>query len=419
MVDSTGGADDRVVTDETHDKENGMEATTPETGTSRPARPPLRRSVRDRKVAGVAGGLAEHLNIDPLIVRIAFVASVFAGGVGVLLYLAGWVLIPEEGDQGHNLSFLDRARRVPWLAVVLFVFGVSLLLSQLGGWGDGETFWGLLLIGIGYLLFRERAEKPPPSGEGPGEQPPSKEKSDPPPTGGGMPVTATEFERPAESETVPMRDLVRKPREKSQLGRYTFAAMLIVVGGAALLDYAGAFTLEVGQYPALALTVVGVGLLAGTLWGRSRALILLGLLLVPFAWAGTLVDVPLEGGFGERVYSPAAIGGLQDDYRLVAGPMRFDLTDMQWRNEPVEIDATVAFGVIEVVVPEGVRVELEGSVGAGAIDFFDDNRTGYDIELDDAGGDLEATRTLVLNVRTSVGALDIDDDASGFPRRSQ
>ena len=51
----------------------------------------LRRSRTDRKVAGVAGGLARHLDIDPVILRVAFVVLVFFGGAGLILY-AAWVL---------------------------------------------------------------------------------------------------------------------------------------------------------------------------------------------------------------------------------------------------------------------------------------------------------------------------------------
>src|SRR4051812_19815747 len=59
--------------------------------------PRLVRSRRDRVIAGVCGGLAEHFRIDPIIVRVAAVALIFAGGAGLLLYLAGVLLLPE-GD---------------------------------------------------------------------------------------------------------------------------------------------------------------------------------------------------------------------------------------------------------------------------------------------------------------------------------
>src|SRR5262249_38621955 len=77
-------------------------------------RPPLARSRTDRKIAGVAGGLAAYLGIDPLWVRIGFVLISIPGGLGVLLYLLGWVLIPEEGEQVPIADgLLEHIRRAP------------------------------------------------------------------------------------------------------------------------------------------------------------------------------------------------------------------------------------------------------------------------------------------------------------------
>jgi phage shock protein C len=56
----------------------------------------LLRSRNNRLVAGVAGGVAAYLNIDPLFVRLGFVALVFLNGLGTLLYLILWLLIPNE-----------------------------------------------------------------------------------------------------------------------------------------------------------------------------------------------------------------------------------------------------------------------------------------------------------------------------------
>lgn len=57
----------------------------------------LERPVHGRMVAGVAAGTARMLGVDPTVVRIIFAVLVIAGGFGVPLYLAGWLLIPEEG----------------------------------------------------------------------------------------------------------------------------------------------------------------------------------------------------------------------------------------------------------------------------------------------------------------------------------
>jgi phage shock protein PspC (stress-responsive transcriptional regulator) len=73
--------------------------------TTRPSLP-LRRPVHDRMLAGVATGIADYLGVDPTIVRIAIVVLTFIGGAGIPLYLAGWLLIPEEGSDQSLASEL-------------------------------------------------------------------------------------------------------------------------------------------------------------------------------------------------------------------------------------------------------------------------------------------------------------------------
>ena len=64
----------------------------------RGGRLPLRRPVAGRMLAGVASGIADYLGADVTVVRIVMVALVFLGGAGIPLYLAGWLLIPDEGS---------------------------------------------------------------------------------------------------------------------------------------------------------------------------------------------------------------------------------------------------------------------------------------------------------------------------------
>lgn len=85
----------------------------PPTG-SDPQPPPLRlhRVRSGRMLGGVAAGLADYFDVDPTLVRMAFVVLTLMGGVAVLFYLAGWLLIPDEGSEvsiaedmvGHRLS---------------------------------------------------------------------------------------------------------------------------------------------------------------------------------------------------------------------------------------------------------------------------------------------------------------------------
>jgi phage shock protein PspC (stress-responsive transcriptional regulator) len=58
----------------------------------------LRREAQGRIFGGVAAGFAKYFAVDVTLVRVVLVALAFVGGAGVPLYLAGWVLVPEEGS---------------------------------------------------------------------------------------------------------------------------------------------------------------------------------------------------------------------------------------------------------------------------------------------------------------------------------
>lgn len=61
-----------------------------------PAKRRLTRRSHDKVVAGVCGGLADHLGIDANLVRLLLVAAVVFGfGTGIVLYVAGWLLMPQ------------------------------------------------------------------------------------------------------------------------------------------------------------------------------------------------------------------------------------------------------------------------------------------------------------------------------------
>jgi len=68
-----------------------------------PERTALRRHIHDRMLTGVAAGLAEYFGVDVMIVRVAFVVLTVVGGAGIPLYLAGLLLIPEEGSD-HSIA---------------------------------------------------------------------------------------------------------------------------------------------------------------------------------------------------------------------------------------------------------------------------------------------------------------------------
>ncbi len=122
----------------------------------------LRRTTGANKyVAGVAGGVARHFDIDPAIVRVLFVVLTFFGGTGLMLYGALWLLLPaDDGDQA--IINLD-SRSLTFALLAVLVFGAVLLVGD--SWGGYGFPWPLTVIGLVVavvLLSRDRKNPPAP-----------------------------------------------------------------------------------------------------------------------------------------------------------------------------------------------------------------------------------------------------------------
>jgi phage shock protein PspC (stress-responsive transcriptional regulator) len=128
----------------------------------RPRREPLRRDPKDRIVAGVCAGLARHLGIDPLLVRIVFVAAATAGGVGVLLYGLAWLLIPAEGGVAPAAR-MRRGRSAAEVAIGVGLLMLSFLLAMraLGLWFSDVLVWPVVLLATGGALLWRQSFGPP------------------------------------------------------------------------------------------------------------------------------------------------------------------------------------------------------------------------------------------------------------------
>ncbi len=56
----------------------------------------LTRSTTDRRIAGVCGGVAKYLNVDPTVIRILFLCALICGSLGFWMYLIIWIAAPED-----------------------------------------------------------------------------------------------------------------------------------------------------------------------------------------------------------------------------------------------------------------------------------------------------------------------------------
>jgi phage shock protein PspC (stress-responsive transcriptional regulator) len=143
----------------------------------------LYRSSKDKMLGGVAAGLAEYFSIDPTLVRILFVVTLFLGGTGILAYIVMWIIVPEEpliipdtettvGDKSGTeadsakqesqfdakayYASLDRKREKRRTAAgfILLVIGLIFLADNFIPRINIGEFWPLILVaaGIGILL---------------------------------------------------------------------------------------------------------------------------------------------------------------------------------------------------------------------------------------------------------------------------
>jgi signal transduction histidine kinase len=123
---------------------------------TQPAPAPLRRDTEHRVLTGVCAGIARQLGVDPLIVRVAFVAGAMAGGVGLVLYLLAAVLIPAGDQPAGARRRTGRAEVEVGLGVGLLVLSVLLAFRALGLFFSDAVVWPLVLVAAGgALLWRQ------------------------------------------------------------------------------------------------------------------------------------------------------------------------------------------------------------------------------------------------------------------------
>ena len=130
-------------------------------------RPRLVRSREDRWVAGVAGGIAQHLGVSSNAVRVGFVLSTFAAGFGIIVYVLTLLLAPVEEPTSTATDASSGAaawRRLPRpstaqaVGLGLVAVGIAVLLGVSGLWFGGSQGWPLLVAAIGFAVLWARRE---------------------------------------------------------------------------------------------------------------------------------------------------------------------------------------------------------------------------------------------------------------------
>lgn len=118
---------------------------------------PFRRSPSDRVVSGLAAGIAEWLGMDPVIVRLGFLTLAFAGGVGLVAYVAGWIVVPEGASRSAARP-VSSTRQL--IAACLIGAGAMLAFRGLGLWFSDYLAFPVAVAALGSGLIWIRGPEP-------------------------------------------------------------------------------------------------------------------------------------------------------------------------------------------------------------------------------------------------------------------
>lgn len=399
-----------MMTSPTRDTTSDVGSTMSEMWSTRPVRDP-----DDKVIAGVAAALARRYAIDRTLVRVVFVVSAIYG-IGLLIYLLGWLVLPERTRPHHT-------------SVLVVVAAVIVGIATVGGVAGGapEPLIGLLLAAaLLYALHTSRA--------GLGEVP------DP----AGAPGTAAlAVDGPAGADTPVVAAAPRPPRPpRSPLAPITLAAALVAAGAVLAAGLIGWLPLGVTPVAGTALAVIGLGLIVGAFLRAGRWLILAAIPLVlvllaaaggppwadddrfgpggPWGPGGWGQDTtwgpwapgawgPTPGGSSVRGvengdWAPATAIAVAPSYSSGLGDARLDLRALP-PGPPVTTAVQSGVGDVRVLVGPTADVTVECSTGAGDVRCLGRGAGGpvVDLGVDGPGGP-------VVSLRAQSGAGNVEVD---------
>ena len=395
-----------------------------------------RRSQEDRMLAGVCGGVGSYLGVDPVLLRVGFALLTIFGGLGAVAYVALWLVLPEDGSEASIVAQWSGRHDAELRTVVLVVAALlAVLVLTSSAWFLPFHFpWPIfIVIGCWWLFVHRRRYRYRRWGMGRGathhDGPGDPEAG----THGSGSSTASPDAEPADdaaasAATSPAASATGSPpvdwSQPDPLGLYTaqsaappppprppsmfwptVGGALLAVGLLALVDAIGAGVAPVA-YPLLALGVVGLGLILGSIGARSRGLIPLGVLL---SIGVVVASITHDPRFGQITETPQTSVNLHSSYELTAGEVNLDLTqinDIQDLNRIISVD--VVTGHISVTVPAGVDVEVQSFATAGDLEILGRHADGTDAELAvSPDHPTDAAPDLMLDLHVGLGEVDV------------
>jgi len=374
-------------------------------------------------LAGVCQGAGRYFGVDPVIFRVVLAVLSLTGGIGLIVYGLGWLVIPQEGEEESEAHRLlsGRIEGAPLTAVLMALVGCGLYASMLGN-GTNQAFSLVLLAATaGAVYWSQQRHRVQATGEVPAagtaasvavDAPPAVQA---PPEPGGTPSW---WRGPAGKEPYlwgpddgpygdpgpsakgskgPKRPKVRRERVwVLPLLSFLLAVAAAAVGAGVSWPYQPAgVSAEIGL--AAALGVFGVAFLVASFAGRTGGgHVFLSLLVV----AGLIgaATLPRSGqGAGSTTWRPATAAAVQPQYERGAGTGTLDLTRLPLTGRTVTTHLDIGVGEAHVRLPKDANVKIDYDIGIGRLDVSGDH--------DSAGVRLRHRRHELLTYAPAPGTL--------------
>ncbi|MCP3912802.1 MAG: PspC domain-containing protein [Actinomycetia bacterium] len=379
---------------------------------------PLRRDPNG-PLGGVASGLAQWLEVDVALIRIALVVLTFLGGSGVIFYLAAWLLLPAADDPAQEPLAFRSSTTATVLGIIALIVGVSVALGNMGEWSGSEWLLPVLLVagGIG-LLSRNTATAPASSPPPPVATPmPAAspmgsayvapvDRSPSPPSATDTALLPAPTDPPHWATPRLDEPPVEPPAPGPPITATTISVAAVAAGLLLVLDTADVIDLSMVVLAGTTLAIIGLGLIASAFLGRAPWLIPLGLLAVLSLSVAPVADASIEGGIGDRNVMVDDLAELQPRYELGVGELLIDLRHLELDGTTQEIVVDLGVGYTEIRVPRDASVEIEGDVDIGYLNILDEEDSGFgaaSVVTDQGSG----TGTLIIDIEVGIGAAEV------------
>jgi phage shock protein PspC (stress-responsive transcriptional regulator) len=347
----------------------------------------MRRSSDDRIIGGVCAGAAKYLNIDPVIVRVVLAVLTVAGFAGLILYAAAWFLLPAEGEDKSiaadwfKLDKNEEQVRVAGLVIAAALAALSIVGDNGWAWWGGAPWW-LLPVGLVYYVFAVRPRR-------------RREARERQAYLAADPAAAT-----SPTAVPPVTPAHRRSPA------LTFLVVSVIAIALATTRIWSEYHDDVPGtgYIAIALGIVGLGLLVSTFVGNGGPLIAIGALLAIALAIGSVLP---SGRVGAQTPTPTTAADVKSHYTHGVGLLELDLTRVadpeSLAGRTLHLDAGV--GQTKVIVPEGLRAVVEADLRAGEISLFGRTDDGTDVSMREGAG--PAGSAVTIDIEQRLGNVEV------------